>query len=468
MDTQNKKIKFGTDGWRGLIADDFTFDNVKSVAWAIGVYLQKNAIQGGVVIGYDARFLASSFANTVGDVLNAMGIETYKFNRPMPTPIVAYTIKELKAAGAVMLTASHNPYDYQGIKFIAGYGGPADSTITSAIEAEISKNVINEGPLNKAGPKMLSSIEGYWRHISQIVDFARIKSASLKIAVNPLYGAGVRLLSKKVDELSESMIVVNDSFDPLFGGQNPDPNESNLQAMAADLKAAGFDLGIALDGDGDRFGIVDSLGIYLSPNQVISLLAYYLLTERKLSGALVRTVATTQLIDDIARDLGAELIETPVGFKWICREMLKQPVVIGGEESGGLSILGHIPEKDGILATLLMAEMLAATDKKPLSESLNDLYEKYGRRYGIRLDIHLPIEKKLRLMTGLKNDPPTTVGGVKVARVSTIDGVKLVLANDDWLLIRPSGTEPLVRAYIEAKSPTGFSLLEKYTQSIVK
>lgn len=468
MSTTSNKIKFGTDGWRGLIADDFTFDNVKLVARAIGAYLIKNSISGLVVIGYDARFMASGFAKTVGDSLNLMGIETYKFNRPMPTPIVAFTIKEMNAAGAIMLTASHNPFNYQGIKFIAGYGGPADNDVTAAIEAEIGNSIKTETPKDKIKPKTITNADGYWRRLSELIDFEKIKSASLKIAVNPLYGAGVRLLSKKVDEISESMVVFNDYFDPLFGGKNPDPNESNLATMAADLQASKFDLGIALDGDGDRFGIVDSLGTFITPNQIISLLAYYLLGVRKLSGALVRTVATTHLIDDIARDFGAELIETPVGFKWVCREMLNRPVVIGGEESGGLSILGHIPEKDGILATLLTAELLAANAKKPLSESLSELYKKYGRRYGIRLDVRLPVEKKLKLMDELKDHPPAAVAGVKVARVSTIDGVKLVLENDDWLLIRPSGTEPLVRAYIESKSPTGFSLLEEYTQTIVE
>jgi len=468
MNKREEKIKFGTDGWRGLIADDFTFDNVSMVAGAIGSYLINHSVPGGVVIGFDARFMAANFAKIVGDTLNSMGIETYKFNRPMPTPIVAYAIKELNAAGAVMLTASHNPSNYQGIKFIAGYGGPADNKITSAIETEIGNDIKIKPAENKIKPKVITNITGYWEHLSELIDFEKIKAASLKIAVNPLYGAGVRLLSKKIDELAESTMVFNDYFDPLFGGKNPDPGEANLADMAAAVKASKFDLGIALDGDGDRFGIVDSLGVFLSPNQVISILAHYLLSERKLSGAIVRTVATTQLIDDIGRDFGAEVIETPVGFKWVCAEMLSRPVVIGGEESGGLSILGHIPEKDGILATLLIAEVLAVTGKKPLSMRMDELYEKYGRRYGMRLDIHLPIKDKIKLMKKLKNDPPSVVAGVNVVGVSAVDGVKLSLENGDWLLIRPSGTEPLVRAYIESKTPKGFSLLEEYTQSIVK
>lgn len=465
--TAAQKIKFGTDGWRGIVAADFTFDNVRLVARAIGSYLRKSKAEGGVVIGYDARFLGPEFASACAEVLSSMGIISYHFDRPMPTPITAYTIKSLKAAGAIMLTASHNPPDYQGIKFIADYAGPAETEITSSIEREIDGGtaVAPAEPLAKS--ESISSLDSYWRHLSTLIDFELIKQSGLKIVVDPLYGAGVGLFSRWASELSNNVTAIHDTFDPLFGGLNPDPNEHNLEALTSDVVAGGRDIGLAIDGDGDRFGIVDSLGVYLSPNQVISLLAHYLLERRGLKGSLVRTVATTHLLDDIAADFGVDLIETPVGFKWICQEMRRRPVVIGGEESGGLSMLGHIPEKDGILACLLAAELTCA-NKKPLSKILSELYGKYGQRYGIRLDIHLPNERKKALLAEVGANPPEEVNGSRVAKVITTDGIKLVLDNGDWMLIRPSGTEPLVRIYLESTSLERFSRLEDYAQRIIK
>lgn len=465
MTTIAQKIKFGTDGWRGVVADDFTMDNVRLVAQAIANYVLKLSTGRKLIIGYDARFLGADFAYACVDVFNSKGIDCFLFDRPMPTPIAAYAIRTKHASGAVMLTASHNPPDYQGIKFIASYAGPADTEVTDAIETEIGAPPRATGKTGKT--ELISVIDEYWKQLSNLIDFDLIKRGNLRVVVDPMHGAGVRLLSVFAAELSDDVTAIHDSFDPLFGGRSPDPNEHNLESLVADV-AASADVGLAVDGDGDRFGIIDGLGTYLSPNQVISLLAFYLLSRRGLKGSLVRSVATTHLMDDIAADYGAELIETPVGFKWICQEMRRRPVVIGGEESGGLSVLGHIPEKDGILACFLAMEMTAAMDKKPLSRVLAELYGKYGYRYGIRLDLRLPEERKRPLLEKLEKNPPDRVEGIKVAKVVNIDGVKLVLEDGDWLLIRPSGTEPLVRTYIESASPERFSRLQLFAERLTK
>jgi len=465
--SSKKAIKFGTDGWRGILADDFTFDNVQIVTTAIGEYINESGKNKKLVIGHDARFLGEELTKISSDILSKMNIDSLFFDRPMPTPLTAFAIKEADASGAIMFTASHNPPEYQGIKFIADYGGPANTEITKAIEDSIAEN----GQRIKGGgasAKKISVLDAYWKHLDGLIDFELIKRQDLSVVVDPMYGAGAGLLSGRLDEVCKEVYSIHDYFDPNFGGHNPDPNEMGLSDLTADVIARNADVGLALDGDGDRFGIVDSLGVYLSPNQVISLLAYYLLTKRGFKGKVARTVATTHLLDDIADDLGDGFIETPVGFKWICEEMLSGDVVIGGEESGGLSIKGHIPEKDGILACLLVLEMLAEFKNEPLSKILDRVQDKYGYRYGIRLDLRLNEERKVKVLEKFKNDPPTEIAGISVTDVRTLDGIKLILEDGDWILIRPSGTEPLVRTYIESKSPKRFTALEKYCENTIK
>ena len=462
-----KTIKFGTDGWRGILADDFTFDNVKIVTRAIGEYIKNNSKQEKIVIAHDARFLGEELTKISSLELSKMGITSLIFDRPMPTPITAFAIKETGAAGAIMFTASHNPPEYQGIKFIADYGGPANTDITRSIEGAIGGNGQSvKGDYVSA--KDISVTDEYWKHLGTLIDFDLIKKGGLSVMVDPMYGAGAGLLSGWLKGICREVNSIHDYFDPNFGGHNPDPGEEGLSDLTADTIARNADAGLALDGDGDRFGIIDSLGVYLSPNQIISLLAHYLFSKRGFKGRVARTVATTHLLDDIANDLGDGSIETPVGFKWICKEMLGGDIVIGGEESGGLSIKGHIPEKDGILACLLVLEMLAEYKREPLSKILENIHDKYGKRYGIRLDLRLSEERKKEVLDRFTNDPPAEIEGVSVMEVRTVDGIKLVLEDGDWILIRPSGTEPLVRVYIESKSPERFSVLEKYSELTIK
>ena len=463
-----KAIKFGTDGWRGILADDFTFANVRVVTKAIGEYIKKSGKNETIVIGHDVRFLGKELTKISSEVLIEMGISSFVFDRPMPTPVTAFAIKEMNATGAIMFTASHNPPEYQGIKFIADYGGPANTEITKAIESAIDNNGQRRIKGNGATVKVVSVLDEYWKHLGRIIDFELIRREELRVIVDPMYGAGAGLLSGRLKDICKDVYSIHDYFDPNFGGHNPDPNELGLSDLTAEVIARSADAGLALDGDGDRFGIVDSLGVYLSPNQVISLLAYYLLSKRGFKGKVARTVATTHLLDDISEDLGEGSVETPVGFKWICEEMLNGDIVIGGEESGGLSIKGHIPEKDGILACFLVLEMLAEFKKEPLSKILDRVQDRYGHRYGIRLDLRLSKERKEEVLEQFRNDPPGEIEGVSVSDVRTLDGIKLVLEDGDWILIRPSGTEPLVRTYIESRSPERFLILEKYSEKTIK
>jgi alpha-D-glucose phosphate-specific phosphoglucomutase len=463
------EIKFGTDGWRGIIADTFTFDNLRLVSQAISAYLIQQNGNKGLFIGYDARFLGYEFAAQCEQIMLGSGINTICNNRPTPTPIVAHAVRSLDLDGAVMLTASHNPPIYQGIKFIPSYAGPANLRITQEIERlikEISKKQSKAGNNpTKLKSKFLNPVNHYFKHLHQIIDAEAIEKSNLLVAVDPMHGAAVKILTKVVEEFGARVACLNDNFDPLFGGKNPDPSKDTLEELSALVRKKQAALGISVDGDGDRFGIVDDNGCYLNANQVLGLITYYLLARKGIKGKVVRTVATTHLLDKIAKKFNSQLIETPVGFKWIADQMLSSKVAIGGEESGGLSIAGHVPEKDGILACLLCLEIVAVTGRS-LSENLRDLKRMFGTYLNRRLDISVTPTKKQLIMDKLTSNPPQQLGEHQVVKLLDIDGIKLVLDNDDWLLARASGTEPVVRVYLEASSADGLSLLEGFAQDI--
>jgi alpha-D-glucose phosphate-specific phosphoglucomutase len=468
----NSVIKFGTDGWRAIMNDTFIIANVRIVAQAIADYLIEEEIADkGIVIGYDMRFFAERFAAECAAVMVGNGIKVFLPQRAMPTPVTAYAIKIYDAAGAIMLTASHNPPEYNGIKFIPDYAGPASPEITSKIEKNIEVNV-NSGRLitgsieNNELVLEIAPFQKYTEQLGKLVDFKALKMQKLKVVLDPMYGAALGLMDRLLAEAGCTVDTIHNHRDVLFGGSYPDPCENHLSELKNEIKRTGADIGLALDGDADRFGAIDYDGTYIKANQVISLIAVHLLKNRGLKGAIVRTVATTHLLDEIANDYGANLIEVPVGFKYIAQEMMKKPVVIGGEESGGLSIQGHIPEKDGLLADLLLAEMMAY-EKKPLTESLREIYVKYGRFYSKRIDIQISPETKEHLLEKLKNDPPADVAGDKVIEARDTDGMKFILESGDWFLVRPSGTEPLVRVYIESRDETRFSGLECFVSELV-
>ncbi len=439
-------IKFGTDGWRAVISDEFTFANVEKVAKAIALYLINHGFsQQTLIISYDARFLADKFALAVAKVMIEAGIDCFITERDTPTPVVAWDVVRNKAAGAVMLTASHNPPEYCGIKFIPDYGGPADETITNELQENSNKELSLTPAPNKGKLEHYEPRARYLERLQSFVDVELIKKAKLKVVYDPMHGSGRGYTDKLLQALGCQVEVINGNRDVLFGGRNPEPADENLADLKAKMKEIGANIGLANDGDADRFGIVDERGTFLGANQIIPLLAEYLITDRKFSGSIVRSVATSNFVDRVAAKHKIQLHETPVGFKYIAQIMRREPVIIGGEESGGLSIKGHIPEKDGILACLLIVEMLARC-QKPLSRLWQELIAKYGEVFTFRASLRLTEEKKQALMNRLKNQPPAELVGVKVE----IDGIKIILEDKSWVLVRPSGTEPLVRIYAEA------------------
>lgn len=454
------------------MCDAFTLENVRIVTQAIADYVKSEKKQrSGLVIGYDTRFFAERFAEACASVLAGNGMPVYLVKRAMPTPITAYAIGVYGTAGAIMLTASHNPPEYNGIKFIPDYAGPATSEITKKIEENIGRIEASRTPsASLEGSELVHFIDpvsSYVDHLKKLVDFDLIGRGGLKVVVDPMYGAGQGILKTLLEKAGCEVYPIHDHRDAFFGGSLPDPSLENLQELRALVLERKADLGLALDGDADRFGVVDSLGIYLSSNQVLTILCLYLFTVRGFKGSLVRTVATTHSLDRIAAEFGVKVEETPVGFKYVGEIMRGEPVVLGGEESGGLSILGHIPEKDGLLADLLMAEVLAYW-KKPLSHILEDIYREYGHHYNERLDVKYPQDRKHILLAELKSCPPSSMAGLSVEGVITKDGVKYLLSEGSWILIRPSGTEPLIRVYIESTSKERFEDLKEFARELLE
>ena len=457
--SNSSKIKFGTDGWRGIIADDFTFTNVRKVTRAIASYLETAYTKDRpVLVAYDTRFLAEEFARTAALVLAEAGWTVKITDRDCPTPVIAYNARHLNSAGALMFTASHNPAPYCGIKYIPDYAGPATPEITDTIVANIEAagDTLPNSSLNQIftfDPK-----PDYMRFLYTLLDVNRIRSAQLKVKYDALYSTSRGYLDTVLSDCGCDLESFHTYRDVLFGGGMPEPKGEQLVELVEAVKKDRADLGLATDGDSDRFGIVDELGNVLTPNTVLLLLARHLIKNKGKTGAIVRTVATTHLLDNLAAKYGLKIYETPVGFKYIGQKMRETTVLIGGEESGGLSVIGHIPEKDGILADMLVAEAIAY-EGKPLSQLVEEVIaEANGPLYNFRLDLDLNDAHKAAVIESFTKNPPTEVAGVTVKEVGRKDGIKLYLDEGSWVLLRPSGTEPLMRVYLETDSP------EKQTQ----
>ena len=461
-------IKFGTSGWRGIIARDFTFDNVRLATQGIADYLSK--VQGPrskvVILGYDTRFLGREFSLAAAEVLAANGLKPLLCNRDTPTPVIAHTIRHRKAAGGINMTASHNPAEYQGLKFSTSNGAPATPEVTKQIEANIAK-------LQAQGWSFEGAVIGtyqcptfdpqpdYFKQLHRLIDFAALKKAKLKVAVELEYGTGrgyLDTLLRMAGVPQSGITVFHGEINPLFGGHHPEPNAAGMADVSKFVRSGNAQIGLGLDGDADRFGIVDKDGTWLTPNQILALALYHLKKNRGWTGAVVRTVPTSHQVDAVAELLGVKVHETPVGFKYIGALMESEPIIVGGEESGGLSVKGHVPEKDGILACLLMAE-LVATEKKSLGQILKELSKQIGEFYTDRINVSFAPEKKdallAKLGSGLKS-----IGTFKVEKFITTDGFKFLLPNREWVAFRASGTEPLIRCYIEAKSKAGLKKLQ--------
>jgi phosphoglucomutase len=456
----NEKIKFGTSGWRGVIADDFTFSRVRTATQAIADHLAAQGLQDkGVVVAYDTRFLSERFAAEAVKVLAANGIRSFLSNRDVPTPAVAFDIIRRKAAGGINFTASHNPPEYNGLKFSPAWGGPALPETTKDIEtranALIERNTIPLMQIAEAKQKGLVEDadlrKAYLDDLRKKIDFEPIRKAKLKIAIDLLYGTGRDYLDSALRDAGCVITVVHGHRDALFGGHAPEPSEENLAELSVLLKKGRFDLGLAVDGDADRFGVLDHDGTYINPNQVLALVLDYLCRTRGWKGGAARSIATSHLVDAVAKKHGIEVYETGVGFKFIGDLLVQGKIIFGGEESAGMTIKDHVPEKDGILACLLVAEMVSS-ERKSIKDLLKRLYKEVGTILNDRINIRLT-EANRKAVGERLSQSVSELGGLRVkGKKTTADGTKYMLEDDSWVLMRASGTEPVVRIYVEAGS----------------
>jgi len=460
----NSIIKFGTSGWRGLIARDFTFANVQLASQAIAQYLAQElqnessplrARKREIILGHDTRFLGREFALAAAEVLHKNGLVPLLCDGYTPTPVIAHTIRIRKALGGINITASHNPAEYQGLKFSDFKGAAAPPEVTRLIEAEAAGLSAANWEDDSSSPgvfrcKTIDPKPAYFKQIRRLVDLDTIRKAKLKLAIELMYGTGRGYLDFLLQEAGASLILFHNEIDPLFGGHHPEPNAEGMKDARECVKNGKAQLGLGLDGDADRFGIVDKSGVWLTPNQILALTLYHLKKNRGWTGSVVRTVPTSHQVDAVAAMLGVQVHETPVGFKYIGALMESEPVIVGGEESGGLSVKGHVPEKDGILACLLMAE-LVAYEGKSLGAILKEIEKRTGPFFTDRINVAVPAARKQALLDKLRAGLDQ-IGGFKVEKFITTDGFKFLLPGSEWVAFRASGTEPLIRCYLEAKS----------------
>lgn len=453
-------IKFGTDGWRAVIGDEFTFENVRHLSQAIAdFYLRENAYSPpSMVVGFDTRFLSDRFAIEVGQVLAANDIRVYLTRADCPTPVLSYAVKSLGANGGVMITASHNPPRYNGLKLKAPYGGAVGLDVGRRVEEHLAANLAQgkepglldyEEAIAEGAIKRFDPLPIYLAHLRTLVDLETIARAKLKVVVDPMYGAGRGCIKRLLEESGCKVKEIHGEMNPGFGGIYPEPIERYLGALIEEVKGGEWDVGLATDGDADRIGAVDANGDFVNPHHIFALALRYLVEERGWSGAVIKTVSTTQMVNRLAERYDLPLCETPVGFNYICDLVLTRDVLIGGEESGGISIKGHIPEGDGILMGLLLLEIMASYGK-PLDVILDELASEIGHFYYMRRDLRVEAFSKAEMVERLMAKAPAKIEGVKVKAIDDRDGVKYLLEDDRWLLIRPSGTEPVLRIYAEA------------------
>ncbi|MEW6658796.1 MAG: phosphoglucomutase/phosphomannomutase family protein [Thermodesulfobacteriota bacterium] len=467
-------IKFGTSGWRGIMAEDFTFANTRLVCQAIAVYLQGEGVANqGVVIGYDTRFQSEAFAAAAAEVMAGNGIPCYFSTRDCPTPVVSFAIRKGRHGGGVNITASHNPPEWNGIKFSPASGGPAPEAVTKPIEAIINRltpGAIKRLPLDQARSRgFISDLDpraAYLQHLQTLVDLDVWQQAGLKVVVDVLYGTGRDYLDAFLRQAGVEVELLHGWRDAYFGGQRPEPSEEYLAELAARIPAAGAHLGLAVDADADRFGVMDSRGVYHETNEVLALLLDYLIETRGWEGGVARSVATTCLIDRVAARHGRPVYETKVGFKHLGAYILNGQALMVGEESEGFSMKNHLPEKDGILACLLVAEMVARKGQD-LPQLLEDLFSRVGPVYNHCTNLSLAPEVKEKLMARLQSTP-AKFAGLAVKQHITIDGHKFVLEDGSWVCFRPSGTEPVVRFYQEASSLEALEKLQKAGEALLR
>jgi alpha-D-glucose phosphate-specific phosphoglucomutase len=465
-------IKFGTSGWRAIVADEFTVANIRLAVAGIAAYVKTQPEPHRVLVGRDPRFLGETFVDIAARVLAGAKITPIVIPEAAPTPAIAYAVRTLKASGAINFTASHNPPEYNGIKFSTHDGAPSLPEVTKQIEAAIGSfgdgSEIPNGNAPQGGFETADVKPAFLKRLEELVDLKAIAKSGIKVVYDPFWGAGRGYSSDLLSAAGVAVETVHDYRDVLFGGHAPEPDDHLLGDAKAKMREIGAALGIATDGDADRFGIVDADGTFIQPNYIIALLFDYLVETRGWKNGVAKSVATTNLINALAEYHKVPLYETPVGFKYIGELIIADKIAIGGEESAGLTIRGHVPEKDGVIAGLLVAEMVAARGKS-LGAQLKELFAKVGSFYPVRENFRLTPEVKAAFTEKLKTDP-VELGGRPPRRVSQVvrtDGLKLILEDGSWVCYRLSGTEPVVRAYTEARSEHDMEALKAAAEKFV-
>jgi len=450
------EIRFGTDGWRGVIAEDFTYANVRKVAYAIARHVVRveNA-HHGVLIGFDNRFGGAEFARVAAEIICSTGTPVWLATEPCPSPAISLLVRQRAAAGGVMITASHNPYRWNGIKFKASYGSSPLPSIVAQIEKELA-TVLRKGiPALPARLELIQPLDvrtPYLDTIEKLVDWDRIKSHKLRLLVDPMHGAARGLLRELLARHGVACDEIRGTRDPLFGGMNPEPIESQLGALQQAVRDGGYDAGLAADGDGDRIGAVDRSGKFVTPHQIFSLLLWHLAGTRNLPGDIAKTFSVTKLIDKLAAKFGRKLHEVPIGFKYICELMLEQNVLIGGEESGGIGTSLYLPERDATVSALFLAELMAWHGKS-LGELLGALHKEFGEYHYGRVDLDVTPAQKQKAVAYFSNGSVKKILDWPVVRREDMDGIKVYLGEIGWVLVRASGTENVLRVYSETSKP---------------
>jgi phosphomannomutase len=461
-------IKFGTDGWRGIIAEDFTFANARIVAHAIARYVVRcEDARKGVLIGYDHRFGADRIAAAVAEVISSTGTPVWLTDKPCPTPAISLLVRQRQAAGGLMITASHNPYQWNGIKYKASYGSSALPSIVAQIEKELAVVLASDVPLLPPKNNLQHSVEPrapYLDTIEKLIDWPRLRDAKFRFVVDPMHGSASGLLHGLFTRNGVTSEEIRATRDPLFGGVHPEPIEPHINALREAVLAKKFDAGFAADGDGDRIGAIDRDGSFVNPHQIFALMAWHLIGTRKLPGDIAKTFSVTKLIDKIAAKFGRTLHEVPIGFKYICELMLEQNILIGGEESGGIGTSLYLPERDATVSALLLAELMAWHGKS-LGEMLGVLHAEFGQfEYG-RVDLDVKPGQKEKAIAHFSSAKLTKLLEWPVTRREDMDGIKLYLGTIGWVLIRASGTENLLRVYAETND---LATTQRVLQTVTK
>jgi phosphomannomutase len=454
-------VRFGTDGWRAIVAEDYTYANVRDATQGTAEFVHEaGQAANGLVVGYDTRFVSEHFAEAAAEVLAANGIKVYLVNTSVPTPVVSYAVLDKKAGGAIVITSSHNPWTYNGFKYKPEYAGSASQEVVDRLE-ELIEDVQSAGRtkrLDLAAARQRGLVEdfdpkpAYFRQIDTLLDLERIRAAGLRIVADPIHGAGRGMFKQLLSGGMTSVDEIRGERNPYFGGVNPEPILPNVQLCCDVVKDTHADLGLCTDGDSDRIGIVDDKGQFVDQLQVMGLLTLYLLEVRGWRGPIVKSVTTTSMANRLAQKYGVEAIDTPVGFKFIGPEMIARKAMLGGEESGGFGFANHIPERDAIVAGLFIADLTVQMGK-PLSEIIRYLNDNFGPSFYHRDDYHFPEDQRQVIMRRLEDNLPAEIDGQSVTSVNRADGFKYNLADNTWLMIRFSGTEPLLRVYTETNSP---------------